>query len=207
MNVVHAEVVGIAPLLQHKYPMPTLLEMKQGGKKTTGSKDYTEEWRDSLYLTQDKEIYQPATHFEAAMVGAAVNYKIPGKRGKTYKFLFKAAVFVAPDVILHGMSEPKELDTDEQKRLYIDARPVVVQRARVVRLRPAFSAGWKLEFDIEIADNEIAPSLVNEVLTLAGQSVGIGDFRPKFGRFMVTRFEVDEVEDDTAKKVQAWDER
>ncbi len=190
MDLISCKIKGVAPLLQHRFPMPTLEAMSKGGKKTTGSVDYTEEWKKALYVIPKGFIYQPATHIEGAMVKAAVNFKIPGKRGKTYKDLFKAAVFVTPDAISHGIKEPKKLDTDPTKRLYIDMRPVVVQRARVVRLRPAFAAGWELEFDIELADNQIAPELVNEILVLAGSTVGIGDFRPKFGRFMVTRFEV-----------------
>ena len=190
MYTVNVKIRGVSALLQHKFPIPELEDMSKGGTRSTGAKDYTSEWKEYFYETPDGEIYQPAAHFEGAMVRAAVNFKITGKRGKTYKDLFRAAVFVSPDQILHGVKVPETLDTDGDKPLYLDVRPVVVQRARVVRIRPTFKAGWELEFTIEVIDDQIQPELVHDVLTLAGKTVGIGDFRPKFGRFMVTQFEV-----------------
>ena len=190
MYTIDVSVKGTAPLLQHRFPMPNLKDMSKGSKKVTGSPDYTEEWKEYFYSNGDGEIYQPATHFEGALIKAAVNYKITGKRGKTYKDLFKAAVFVSPEMIPHGMKVPDELDEDADKPLYLDLRPVVIQRARVVRIRPAFSPGWELEFEIECLDDQINDDLLLEVLSHAGKTVGIGDYRPRFGRFNVVKFEV-----------------
>ena len=36
----------------------------------------------------------------------------------------------------------------------------------------------------------IDPRMLNQVLGDAGRLVGVGDFRPTFGRFSVTKFEV-----------------
>lgn len=191
MYTVNVSVEGVSPLLQHKYPLPNFEDLGKGGKQATGEKDYTEEWKDYLYVDSDGEIYQPAIHFDSAMVKAAVNFKIQGKRGKTYKDLFKGNVFCSPDEILHGIKAPDTLDNDGDKPLYLDYRPVVVNRARVGRLRPARSPGWKLDFVIEVLDDQIPHNVVLEVLTMAGKTVGIGDFRPRFGRFIVTHFEVE----------------
>ena len=190
MYNVSVSVKGTAPLLQHRFPMPNYKSMGKGGKKVTGAVDYTEEWREYFYSNGDGEIYQPAVHFESTMIKAAVNFKITGKRGKTYKDLFKSAVFVSPEMIPHDIKIPDELDEDGDKPLYLDLRPVVVNRARVVRIRPAFSPGWKLEFEIECLDDQINESLLQDVLDYAGKTVGIGDYRPRFGRFDVIKFEV-----------------
>jgi hypothetical protein len=189
MYTVLVSVEGIAPLMQHRYPLPDFGDLSKGGKKKTGEQDYSQEWREYLYLSPEGDIYQPATHFDGAMVKAAAGYKIQGARGKTYKDLFKGNVFVSPDAIYHGVKVPDELDADADKPLYLDVRPVVIQRARVVRVRPCFSAGWKLDFEITVLDDQLPKNVLNEVLTLAGRTVGVGDFRPRFGRFMVTRFE------------------
>jgi hypothetical protein len=190
MYTVEVKVKGVAPLMQHRFPVPELEDMSKGATRSTGAKDYTQEWREYFYETPNGMLYQPAAHFEGAMVKSAVNFKITGKRGKTYKDLFRAAVFVTPDQIPHGIEVPDELDTDADKRLYLDVRPVVVQRSRVVRIRPTFKAGWELEFSIEVIDDQVQPELVQDILVLAGKTVGIGDFRPKFGRFSVARFEI-----------------
>lgn len=192
MYTIDVTVQGTAPLMQHRFPIPDLADMSKGGKKATGAPDYTQEWRNYFYADSDGNVFQPAAHIEGALVKAAVSYKIPGRRGKTYKDLFRAAVFVGPDRIEHGVKVPDQLDTDADKPLYLDVRPVVVQRARVVRIRPTFKAGWELSFTIEVIDDSISSELVHDVLALAGKTVGIGDFRPKFGRFMVTKFEVHE---------------
>lgn len=193
MYTVSTIVTGIAPLIQHKFPMPEFEQLTKGGNRSTGAKDYTNEWREYLYFDADGQIYQPSVHFEAAMTKAAVSYKVTGKRGKTYKDLVSSSVVVDPERIPHvGHTYTPELmlDLDADKPLYLDMRPVIVQRARVVRIRPVFKEGWELSFEIQVLDDEIQPSLLQDILALAGKSVGIGDYRPKFGRFQVTRFEV-----------------
>lgn len=189
MYTVDVTVKGVAPLLQHRFPVPKFENLSKGGKQVTGSPDYSEEWKEYLYANS-KGVYQPSIHFEASMVKAAVNFKIQGKRGKTYKDLFKAAVFVEPEQIPHGIEVPEQLDEDADKPLYLDIRPVVISRSRVVRIRPAFSPGWELDFEILCNDDQIHPDLLQDVLILAGKTVGIGDYRPKFGRFSVVKFEV-----------------
>lgn len=190
MYTVDCSIVGTAPLMQHRFPMPDLATLSKGGKKSTGAKDYTEEWREYLYVNKAGQVYQPAVHIEGAMVKAATNFKITGKRGKSYKDLFSAALFIGPDEIPHGFQNPDVLDTDADKPLYLDCRPVVVQRARVVRIRPTFKPGWTLDFEINVIDDELPSEIVQDALTLAGKAVGLGDFRPRFGRFSVSRFEV-----------------
>ncbi len=189
MYSVNVTLRGIAPLLQHKFPLPELSTVAKGSSRSTGSKDYTQEWRDYFYA--DKAgIYQPSAHILGAMTKAAAAFKISGKRGKTYKDLMQSSIIITPDRIPHHMAVPDELDDDADKPLYLDVRPVVVQRARVVRVRPTLHEGWCLEFVIEVADDEIHHATLNEILAYAGKAVGIGDFRPRFGRFMVEKFEV-----------------
>ena len=190
MYQVDCSIKGIAPLMQHRFPMPDLSTMSKGGHRSTGGKDYTQEWRDYFYATDDGDIYQPSSHIEGALVKAAVNFKVAGKRGKTYKDLIVANVVIDPERIPHNMKVPEELDTDGDQPLYLDIRPVIVQRARVVRIRPTFAPGWELRFCAQVFDDEIQPDLLQDILTLAGKSVGIGDYRPKFGRFNVVEFKV-----------------
>lgn len=191
MYTVETTIKGIAPLMQHRFPVPDLGDMSKGAKKSTGAKDYTQEWREYFYADDAQKIYQPSSHIEGALVKASVNFKVSGKRGKTYKDLLAANVIIDPERIYHeGFSVPEELDTDGDKPLYLDVRPVIVQRARVVRIRPTFKAGWELSFEIQCIDDEIHPDLLQDILTLAGKTVGIGDYRPKFGRFNVVSYKV-----------------
>ena len=160
MYSVSVQVEGISPMMHHRYPLPDFANLSKGGKVKTGEKDYSQEWREYLYVDGEGNIVHPATHFDGAMVKAAGGYKIQGARGKTYKDLFKGNVFVGPDNIPFGIKEPQELDADADKELYLDVRPVVVQRARVVRIRPTFKAGWKLDFEITVLDDQVPQNVL-----------------------------------------------
>ena len=189
MYGVSITVKGVCPLLQNRFPMPEFGDLSKGGKKSTGSPDYSQEWRSHLYAAGGK-IYQPSSHFEGAIIKAGASFKIQGKRGKTYRDLLAASIIIDPEQIPHNMDVPEELDADADKPLYLDVRPVVIQRARIVRVRPAFKAGWELSFEIAVGDDEIQPDLLQDILAMAGKSIGIGDFRPRFGRFNVINFAV-----------------
>lgn len=188
---VDVTVEGIAPLMQHRFGEAAIQDA-QSTKKASGEKDYSEEWRDTIYVLPNQEIYEPAMHLEAAMVKAAVNFKIRGKRGKTYKDLVKAAVYVEPDRIPTGIKVPEKPTYNPEEPFYIDLRPVKVQRARVMRSRGALAKGWKLNFDILVIDDQLPATVLKEILDEAGRAVGIGDYRPRFGRFIVTKFEVND---------------
>ena len=174
-QIIHVSIKGISPLLQHRYAdepvdLPT--------KRVSGKRDFSAESGNALYQTPEGVIYQPSSHLERAMMKSAAKFQIGGRGKKTYKDLFQCAVIVSPDIITHKI-----------QNYVVDRRPVIIQRARVMRERPRFDE-WGLDFQIEIFDDQVKPEVVNEVLVDCGKYVGIGDYRPKFGRFMVTKFEV-----------------
>jgi len=190
MKTYQVTIVGVSPLLQHRFSADTESKLKEASKRVAGREDYSEEWRQGIYADEDGRVYQPAIHLEKSMEKAALNFKITGKRGKTYKDLFKSAVFVRPDYIYYdNLVVPDELTRDQGAKLYLDERPVRVQRARVMRQRPALKAGWELKFEIEVLEDQLAQQVILEILQYAGQYVGIGDNRPRNGRFIVTLFE------------------
>ena len=120
----------------------------------------------------------------------AASFKVTGKRGKSYKDLVSANVVIDPEKIPFGIENPVDLDCDADKALYLDLRPVVIMRARVVRVRPAFKLGWTLNFTINVLDDELPSTMLQDILVLGGKTVGVGDYRPKFGRFAVTQWNV-----------------
>ena len=185
METIKVRIEGTAPLMQHRYVFKD--ELAQKTQKKTGAKDYRDEWKTVLHWDDVIGVFEPASHIEGALIKAAVNFQITGKGKKTYKDLFKSAVFVTPDYIPHGLKGcPEKLL--ESGKLTVDKRLVRVNNSGVERMRPMLR-NWSLEFDIEVYDPQIPREVVKEVLDLAGKQYGIGDFRPRYGRFMVTRFE------------------
>jgi hypothetical protein len=52
-------------------------------------------------------------------------------------------------------------------------------------------AGWSAEFVLSVITPEyISQGVLLECLTDAGRLVGMGDFRPTYGRYQITRFDI-----------------
>ena len=76
---------------------------------------------------------------------------------------------------------------------YLDSRRVRIPKGGSVnRIRPAFLPGWKATFFIQVILPEyIDQHLLHDVITCAGKFCGLAEFRPTFGRFIVTEFKVE----------------
>ena len=74
---------------------------------------------------------------------------------------------------------------------YLDKRRVCIQRNAITRSRPAMKEGWKATFIIQVQLPEyIDQQLLNTTIQAAGRLIGLADFRPSYGRFSVTKFQV-----------------
>ena len=169
MKTIKFTIEGISPMLMHRYPM----EQDQGkeAKRKGEQYDPIEEAQKGLYQNEHG-CFVPSTWIEACLREAGKGFK----KGKaTYKAIIQSSTFVSPDEIPMGL---KTYDA-------IDRRPAVVQRNRIVRSRPMFKPGWKISFEVEYDDNEIKAEVLTQILIEAGKTKGIGDYRPKFGRFKV----------------------
>jgi hypothetical protein len=148
-----------------------------------------------MYATAEGYLYQPATHLEGALVKAAATFKIKGGRGKTWKDPMRAYCYAFPEQILHLRDgqpvpvPPEDLLTHPTEYLSVSVMRVMVQRAAVARARLQIAAGWELAFRLEVHDPQVRAEVVEQILREAGRAVGIGDFRPRYGRFEVTQFE------------------
>ena len=174
-KTIDIEITGVAPLLQHRFAMEEHGENKSKAK--TKVYDPKTEAEKCLYKNKAGEIFKPSEHVYQSMVRATVDFKFEGK--KTYKDVITSGIIVEPEEIPLIVTNPYE----------IDARGAVVQGARIVRWRPKFNE-WKLKFSITILDDEnISVPVVKDILEKVGATKGIGDYRPRYGRFMVTAFQ------------------
>ena len=194
MYKVEVQIRGTTPLLQHRFSLEQLSTLMQGATKRTGAPDYSLEWLGTMYVTQDGYLYQPAAQIEGALVAAGKLFKVKGQRSKTWKDAIRAYCYVVPDEIRHLRNgEPihapgAELLTTPREGLAVDVRRVRVSQAAVARSRLMIAAGWELAFTIEVHDAQVPPDILKEILAEAGRAVGIGDFRPRYGRFEVCSF-------------------
>lgn len=182
MYQVNIKIKGVSPMLQHKFVSG------EGGRKRSGELDYSEEWRETTYADEEGNCFIPASHIEGALTKAAVDFKIRGKGNKTYKDLINATVYIQPDHIPLGIQIPENPTSNPLKPFYVDIRPVRIS-GRILRSRGAFAKGWEASFIIDVLDDQLPLGVLKEVLDQAGSTRGLGDYRPKFGRFIVTQFE------------------
>ena len=84
--------------------------------------------------------------------------------------------------------DPLEIPIEPQSWV-VDQRSAVVQRARILRARPRWD-NWTLKFTVQVSDPRVSANDLKQFLEEAGRTVGIGDYRPKFGLFEVTEFTI-----------------
>ncbi len=191
---INASIIGTAGLLQHAFGQAQLSVLREGAKKRTGKTDYSLEWMDTMYINSDGLVSQPASHIEGSLIKASTSFIMKGR--KTWKDAIRGYCFVAPDMIPHRynggyVEAPDETLMDEPtENLSVSIMRVVVVRAAVARSRLLLAPGWKLDFQIDVVDDQLPPEVLAQILEEAGRAVGIGDFRPRYGRFTVDSFEV-----------------
>lgn len=194
MYKVDALIVGTAPLLQNRFAPAEEKKLLEGATKKTGSVDWSGEWIGKMY-TKGGYLVQPATHIEGALTKAAVLFQIKGRGKKTWKDTVRAYVYVAPVNIVHHLDgepvkEPPHDLNGDSGHLSVSIMRVKVNRAAVARSRLMVDAGWELPFAIDVIDDQMRPEVLQQILEEAGRAIGIGDYRPRYGRFEVVKFEI-----------------
>lgn len=176
---------GASPLLLHNGQTANPLnkyarQLKAvSGKRNKTDEDFEAmakiEFLAGLYLGAKGEYVFPAHNIEAALLEGA-------KRNKNGR-LVQGGAFVVDDPALKfpgSDKSPEELWAGQENALMVSVR---VQRNRVMRTRPLIPAGWTADVEIRY-DSQIieAPSII-QALEIAGLERGLGDWRPKYGRF------------------------
>lgn len=134
------------------------------------------EFMASLYLYEDSGPSLPAENITAMLIKAAQTQR----KGKTAA----SGLFVMEHARLEydGPRTPEELWKEERFR---HVALVNVQRARIARTRPIFKT-WTALVKVTYEDQQVNEAQLDEWFLIAGEQVGIGDWRPRFGRFTVT---------------------
>jgi hypothetical protein len=185
MKAVQVEIRGITPLLIHKFG-----EEAEASKKTrrveVKTRDPREEARKVAYIAGDGSYFFNAFAIPNSMGNAGSSHKATGSR-KSLRFVVPSAVRMDTDAvtILNGKGAAKNFE--------VDARPVTIPatKGRVMRYRPRFN-DWGARFVMHVDDELLSLEMAHQLLSEAGQSIGIGDFRPEkrgpFGRFRVVEW-------------------
>jgi hypothetical protein len=150
------------------------------GKRRKTEADFEElarlEWLGALYLSHGEPCL-PGEVVEACLVRGAIS-KRRGKQAKA-GILCLGAFPLEYD----GPRDPLELWKQEEFRL---TAGVKVGNVRVIRTRPIFRE-WAAEIEVRYNPALLNADEVGQFLVAAGELEGLGDWRPRFGRFEVSR--------------------
>lgn len=169
---------GSADFLFHRWNAEAVDEKAKAAKNSKAKK--TDDVESYVYRTDDGELAIPGEYLRGSIINAAKFRQDPRSPRKSAMDLFKAAIVVTTPLASLGVSEWG----------YLDKRRVTVQRNGINRVRPAMRSGWSATFDLMVLLPEyIDRSSLRETIESAGRLIGIGDFRPTYGRFGIIKFE------------------
>ena len=178
----YAVAVGLAgssDMLFHRWNCEAVDTKSKAAKNSNAKK--TDDVESYVWRNEAGEICIPGEYLRQSIIHAAKFRQDPRSPRKSAMDLFKAGV----------VSLTSDASLGKTTWDYLDTRRVMIQRNGINRTRPAMKVGWKAEFILQILTPEyIDASFLNDVVSMAGRLVGIGDFRPTYGRFNVVKFEV-----------------
>lgn len=207
-------VVGTSPMLTHNGgnidPLNPVNKLKSEftSKRKKSDDDYHNiariEWFQGLYLKgrwelelRDEKFYiatnnlpdliLPIKCVRATVIAGAKH----NKNGKNIAraIQFSDVDFYKPSQTGKKMSFP-DVNTMSDDPTYIDATPMTVNRAKVMRYRPIFEQ-WGFTVAGTLFENVLDPKALEDAIVTAGKYEGINDSRNYgYGRYELTDFKV-----------------
>lgn len=175
---------GTAPLLMHSSRLANPLDpATKALKRVTGKRIKTDEDHEeiarlehlgSLYLDPTVGPYVPGENLARALVD--------GGRLSKQGIKIQRGVFIKTDVNPLGYRGPRDatgLWADANHRLMASVK---VGTSRTMRCRPIFSE-WRTEALGILDPNVLDLDELANIAEAAGQMIGLGDWRPRYGRF------------------------
>jgi len=177
---VAVEIEGVCPILFHRWSVESV-EAKSKAKKGSAVRK-TDDVESYVYRNAEGNICIPGEYLRQSIIHSAKYEQDPRSPRKSMMDLAKAAI----------VSITELADTNHKDWDYLDQRRVSMNKgSSITRSRPALKMGWKAGFILQVNLPEYIPQeMLNYLIQQAGRIIGLSNFRPSFGRFIVTRFEV-----------------
>jgi hypothetical protein len=202
MLKVTIELTGKAPLLSRNGRLANPLdEFTQQIVQLTKKKDKTlDDYRAllpleayaGLYWTKEGLIGWPTENIAACLIKAAAAYKQGTKLESA--LLFEPATIEVVLLDGHPVDAHEYVYDRSIDSLFI--RTVVIGGRRTLRAR-AILKNWRTTHTFTLLDDIINPNDLKKIFRTAGRTVGLGDWRPRYGTFSTRIVEIVQlIEDD-----------
>ena len=179
-------ITGVSPLILHNgmlaNPMSEIVQQIKtiSSKRKKTLDDHRElarlEWHGSFYVNDDGHPVIPGENIEAMLIAAAKK----NRRGTDFK-----SAMICDGNWKIDYKGPKSLDALWKDENFRHQTMMTVQRARILRTRPMFRQ-WSLTFNVHYLPDIIDEADLRQAMDIAGSIIGLGDSRPRFGRFNVS---------------------
>lgn len=180
-------ITGTSPLLMHSARLsnpldPVAKAMKRvSAKRTKTDDDHLElarlEHAGGLYFDEEIGPYVPGDNIWRCIQDAAKKRKL-GQQ-------IKSGLIVATDINPLAYKGPRTIDGLWEDENFRHQASVKVQTSRIIRTRPIFRE-WATEAECIYDPAQLDPAEIEEISEIAGTIIGLGDWRPRFGRFEAT---------------------
>lgn len=144
-------------------------------------------WREKANYDEEGIVFIPAIAFKQAMDLAAKRLAIPDPDNKRANF---TKYFVSDVICEHNLSIGVHKDKMPSITINANVDGVRGSGKRVPRTFPQISS-WRGVTSFLVMERKIKPEHFEKVLTMAGRSIGVGQFRPEKGglngRFVIEK--------------------
>lgn len=154
---------------------------KVSGKKTKTVDDHQEmsrlEHAGSMYFDEEFGPYLPSDNIWRSLLDGAKKHKLGVK--------VKEGVVFTTDVNPLIYAGPRDFEGLYEDKNFVHIASVKVGMARVMRTRPHFK-NWKVEAEGFLDTNVLDFEDLEMIAETSGNLIGMGDWRPRFGRYTAT---------------------
>lgn len=173
---------GLAPILFNA-PSLDMLNPKAGQRQQTDA-ERDEDAAKRLYKNGGG-VYLPAWNVKKCILNGfqALDLRVPGSKTKRLWRFVQPVLFIEP---------PEVPFTDKPDADFLHKCPGrnADGSATIVR-RPALNEGWQLPFRMNVLDDLVREDDLKEAIQYAGERVGLGGWRPEYGRFTIIEWSSD----------------
>lgn len=170
---------GVSDMLMHRWNAEAVETKAKAAKNSAAKK--SDDLESYVYRCDDGTLGVPGEYLRGSIINAAKFRQDPRSPRKSAADLFKAGVVSLTPIASLGIT----------KWDYEDKRRVLIQRQGINRVRPGIRVGWTAEMQFLITLPEyIGMDFLQEIVEMAGRLIGVGDFRPTYGRFAVAGFDL-----------------
>lgn len=179
MYTVRATIEGIAPILFNAPSLDMLNPVSGQRQKTDAERD--EEAMKRAYIN-GQGVYLPAWNVKKALLQGiqTLDLRVPGSKTKRLWRFVQPVLFVEPEAVLFGVEKPDFLHKCPGRNS--DGSATIVRR-------PALNTGWRLSLRLRVLDDLVREDDLRLALQTTGERVGLGGWRPEYGRFVIVEWE------------------